>query len=74
MEKIKKFFKDLFSVNSLLSGLIGLSVGIILYSLGKYFMENPFKYISIFITGVGLVFIVFCCGYIINTTLFKDDE
>lgn len=74
MGKIKQFFKDLFSVNSLISGLIGLSVGIILYSLGKYIMEDPFKYINIFITGIGLIFIVFCSGYIINNTLFKDDH
>lgn len=74
MEKIRQFFKNVFSVNSLISGTIGFCIGITIYSLIKYFMQDPFKYINIFITCIGILVIFFFVGYIINNTLFKDDD
>lgn len=75
MGKITEFLKNLFTIGNLASGLIGLGIGFLSFVLLKIVHNTTFNNIVIFI-GVGVVFIlvVFSLGFLLNNTLFKDDE
>lgn len=75
MGKIKEFLKNLFTIGNLLSGLVGLGIGMFLYVIGKIIGKSTFQDIAIFI-GVGISFtlIILFLGFLLNKTLFKDDN
>lgn len=73
MGKIREFFSQLFSFDSISSGLMGFGIGMIVYCFFKYVCGDPFYFLTIFITCIGVLLCILFLGYIINKTLYKRD-
>ena len=74
MEKIKSILSEIFSASSLLSGIIGISIGFLGNMLLQTVTTGSFEKILIFIaTGTVLILCVLVLGFIMNKTIFKDD-
>ena len=72
---MKKILSEVFSVGSLLSGIIGISLGFFSYNLLQVVKSGTFEKFFIFIaTGMVLILIAFVLGYLMNKTLFKNEE
>ena len=75
MGKIREFFSELFSISNLSTGLIGLGFGMTFYIIGRLVDKHTLEDIAIFIgVGIGFILIIFFLGFLLNKTLFKDDE
>lgn len=75
MEKIKEFIGNIFSLHNLFTGLFGIGFGLSLYGLGTLIGRNTFQDIAIFIgVGLGFIFTIFFLGYLLNKTLFKNEN
>lgn len=74
MEKIKNFIKNLFSLDNLSTGIIGMAFGYLFIMLVESVIMGTFGDFGIFIaTSIGVILCTFMLGYIMNKTLFKDD-
>jgi hypothetical protein len=73
MEKIKNLFKSLFSVDSFLTGLMYLGLGLLIYHTLNYIITNPFGFLRIFIWSIGVILCIFFLGYLLNNRI-KDDN
>lgn len=75
MEKIREFFRNLFSMSNLLTGMIGMGFGMGLYALNRFIAKYTFQDIAIFIgTGLGFLFTLYVLGYLMNKTFLNDDN
>jgi len=74
LNKIKTFFRELFSMDSFASGLFGIAFGLVCLFVFHYFWDDPFKYLRIFMYGIGVLLSVFITGYVMNKTMDNDDN
>jgi len=74
LNKIKTFFRELFSMDSFSSGLFAIAITLVCFFVFDYFWDDPFKYLRIFMYGIGLTFSAFLTGYIINKTMDNDNN
>jgi hypothetical protein len=75
MGKIKEFLKNLFTMSNLLTGMVGLGLGMGIYVLNKFIMKYTFQDVAIFIgTGIVFLLVVYLLGFLMNKTLLKDDN
>lgn len=69
------FLKNLFTLRNLLSGVIGIAMGFFSFALLKLVHNNTFQDIGIFIgVGLGFILVLFVLGFVLNKTLFKDED